>query len=192
MKVSIFIFFWKTEALEQRLKSVGKTWPMDRLSVLLFSELSKICFGYFDPENMFVENEYKWFSRWPNRGFRLKQNHCWSGHPQNLLWLHKNIYQVSKVSKYPIKAWFTFEIVFTACNADMNQFGLKRLFTSTERQRTELWVGNLRTCFRTAVMAKWSQLRTVAKTQTLVGSVGGRDVSMFISRLHGMNPHVTG
>ena len=29
------------------------------LSVLLFSKLNEIFFGYFDPENIFIDNEYK-------------------------------------------------------------------------------------------------------------------------------------
>ena len=36
-------------------------------AVLPFSKLNKIFFGYFDPENIFLGSENKYFSGWPNR-----------------------------------------------------------------------------------------------------------------------------
>ena len=34
-----------------------------------FSNLNKIFFGYFDPENIFMDDENKYFSGWANRYF---------------------------------------------------------------------------------------------------------------------------
>ena len=40
--------------------------------VLPFSKLNKMIFGYFDPENIFLDNENNLFSGWPNRKFGWK------------------------------------------------------------------------------------------------------------------------
>ena len=38
-----------------------------RCAVLPFLKLNKIFFGYFDPENIFLDNRNKWFSGWATR-----------------------------------------------------------------------------------------------------------------------------
>ena len=39
------------------------------LTVHLFSQFIKISSGYFDPENIFLDNKNKWLSGWPNGYF---------------------------------------------------------------------------------------------------------------------------
>ena len=44
--------------------------------MLLFSKVSEIFFGYFDPENVFFDNDKKYFSGRPDRYFGAEKKRC--------------------------------------------------------------------------------------------------------------------
>ena len=52
---------YKAITLGGRIQSILHAWP-----VLLYFKLNKLLFGYFDPEIVFIDNENKYFSGWPN------------------------------------------------------------------------------------------------------------------------------
>ena len=74
VKTSINCFFH--QCFEARSHTTAcKRWCSEMTrAVIFFSKLNYLFFWYFDPENIFLDNENKWFSGWPKRYFGWNGN----------------------------------------------------------------------------------------------------------------------